>query len=195
MKKTVKKIMVTTLAIGTLITGFSYVNGAQASEQTHTMQVSEKQNHKQLLLQTKKLADQGRVITSKDLGIGSSRRAIEAKWGKPDKNSKKFDLKYSKHSTNFYFSVDDEKQKSAFNVETSDKRYSAVTYDEVKKTFGKANEEWFEQNDEGEFEYYVSYVVAGKKHYDLQFCFYSDKNGKKGKFKHVAVNDPGYIAP
>jgi hypothetical protein len=182
MKKTVKTIMVTTLAIGTLITGFSYVNGAQASEQTHTMQVSEKQNHARLLKHTKELAKQGKVITTEKFGfgIGTPLKDIEAKWGQPTSKTDG-ESQYENRSTAFNFSFD--KKHTTYWVYTTDKSYKSVSYEEMKRTLGKPVSEFHYEEDKNDYQ-----VVYETGKYELNFHFYK-KNGKLGNIQSVDVVD------
>ncbi|WP_028777940.1 DUF4309 domain-containing protein [Shimazuella kribbensis] len=180
-KKSIKGMLVVALAVGTLLTGWVSTGEAQAnSNPKSSVQQSTKQNHAQLLQQTKKLAAQGKVKTSGEFKIGSSQKEIEKKWGKADKDSKDGEMKYSKRHTRFEIDDFDGHKQSAFLLQTFDKSYSSVTYEELKKELGTGGE--YKEKNSG----YVSYNADGNT---LTFYFTVNK-GKFEKITHVEVTVP-----
>jgi hypothetical protein len=178
MKKSVKTIMITTLAIGALLTGWSNENKVQASNQTNTKQETVKENHVQLLKQTRELAKQGKVKASKEFRIGSTPKEIVAKWGEADKSSDEYELKYSKRYITFY--LDD--QKNVGSLWTNDKSYQNVTYEEVKKAYGKPRMESYDKDNQTD-----SLLYPTGNGYEIAITFHLDKHGKRGTFKEIEV--------
>ncbi|WP_028776674.1 DUF4309 domain-containing protein [Shimazuella kribbensis] len=186
MKKTVKGLMIGTLAVGTVLGGLLISKNFSSASDTPTIQVPVKQNHEnheQLLKQTLDLAKEGKVITSEEFGRYSSKKSIIAKWGEPDKDSKNGILKYSKHATQFYIGDSNNYKKSVYLLETTDKSYASVTYDEVKrsKALGKGGE-YKDRN--------TAYIIYAVGENDLRFIFSVDKKGKISNLKYVEVNGP-----
>lgn len=70
---------------------------------------------------------------------------------------------------------------AVFLLQTTDKSYSNVTYQEVKKAFGKAPE--YKDKNGG----FVSYQAVSNV---LSFYFHSDGKGGLGKISHVEVTLP-----
>jgi hypothetical protein len=180
-RKSVKGMLVVAFTVGTLLTGLVSTGEAHATSKPHSItQIQTKQNNKQLLQQTKKLAAQGKVKTSGEFKIGSSQKEIEKKWGKADKDSKSGEMKYSKRQTRFEIDDFDGHKQSAFLLQTYDKSYSSVTYEELKKELGAGGEY------KGKKDGYVSYDVDGNT---LTFYFTVNK-GKFEKITHVEVTLP-----
>lgn len=175
-KRLGKGMLVATLAVGTLLGGLVAAQPSYAANNLQTAQTQ--QDHAKLLKQTMQLAKQGKVKTSGEFGLFSSRKSIEAKWGKADKDSKSWQSKYSKHATIFEFADFDGHKDSVYLVQTTDKSYSDVTYQEVKKVFGKGSE--YKGIDGG----YVSYQAGD---HTLSFNFYTDKKGNLTKIKNIEV--------
>lgn len=173
-----KGILVATLAVGTILGGLV---AAQPSFAAKTTQAQTQQDHAKLLKQTMQLAKQGKVKTSGKFGLSSTRKSIETKWGKADTDSQRGQLKYSKRATIFEVADWDGHKDSVFLLQTTDKSYANVTYQEVKKAFGKGSE--YKGADGG----YISYQAGDNV---LNFNFHADKKGNLTKIKNVEVTLP-----
>jgi hypothetical protein len=129
MKKTTKMVLAYTLIAGSLLAG-----GQAFHMYTSTVQAEQQQSNAQILLQTKDLAKQGKVISSEDFGMGSNKNDIIKKWGPPEGEfDDKWILSYAKKRS-IQFGLEGNK---VSGMNTSDKNLTSITYNEVQKVLGK----------------------------------------------------------
>lgn len=178
----IKGVLVTTLAVAALWSGISPITGVHAANNSSVVQTSVNQKHAKLLQHTKELAKQGKVTTTeKDgIGIGTSRKEIEKKWGKPTEKLTSED-RYDNRSTTFLF--DDDKKETVYWIFTTDKNYRSISYEELKRTLGKPSEESHDDVDKNAYQ-----LVYKTGKYELNFEF-QKKNGKMGNIQLVHVVD------
>ncbi|WP_028777316.1 DUF3393 domain-containing protein [Shimazuella kribbensis] len=192
-RKTIGLMLAITLLITeTLLGGCSQKSVSSDSPKTTSPQSD--QNHTALLKQADELfkQDKLRLTTSGEFGLRSSQKEIEAKWGKADPDSKKDELKYSKHATTFKIAndlTDSGGQWLVYSLYTTDKSYTSITYDEVKKTLGKAQYDAIDKNeDTGKPEGIVGYNDPDGSLNVLEFRF-SVKDGKMDKISSVVITE------
>jgi hypothetical protein len=173
-----KAILVIVITVGSLLACFATMRGISTAKNTSTVpKESMKQKHTQLLKQTIHLAQQG-MVKSSEFGLYSTRKEIEAKWGKADRDSQFGELKYTKRHMIFNFSTD--KHESIWFLSTTDKNYFSVTYVDLKKTLGKPYAEYTDDSDPS---YYSVLYKAGEN--TVSFIFHRDKQGKLNTIQEV----------
>jgi hypothetical protein len=177
-----KSLLITVIAIGTILTGCSSTQSDSIGDIKTTETVNH--DHMELLKQTKQLADQGKVISSEEFGLYTPQEEIEAKWGKPDSDSNLADgeWKYNKHSTTFYLgkNITDSGGKTVVsNIKTTDKRYAAITAEELQKTLK-----------DGVVYKEGGYITYSTDIANLTFYFNLDNSGNLTTIKHVEVTSP-----
>nr|WP_255724603.1 DUF4309 domain-containing protein [Shimazuella soli] len=123
----------------------------------------------------KKRAIAGKTTNSENFSIGSKTKDIVKKWGKPDQGSDAEYLGYNKRKIGFFATS------GRVNlIVSNDKKYSGITYKEVKRELGKPSKER-----KGEDGIYVTYK-AGK--HALEIAFYYNKAGNApDTIKEVSV--------
>jgi hypothetical protein len=125
--------------------------------ETKAIAISE--NHQEIIVQTKRFAVNGEAINSEGFAIGSRGSQIRKQWGEPDSEvSSKDAYSYRQKRVDFFLSND-----IVTHVVSYDKRYEAITYEEVKRVLGEAADE-----KRGSDALYVTYL-CGKK--SLLFTF------------------------
>jgi hypothetical protein len=180
--KKVTGALAVALTVGTLLTGVVSGGEVFADQSKTTVQSPIKQKNAVLLLETKKLAKQGKVTTSGEFKLGSAKSEIVKKWGNPDKDSKQKsgELKYSKRQVSFFVGNYDGHKDSVYSLHNFDKRYANVSYKDVKNTLG-AGKEYKGKNDG-----YLTYEVGG----NILTFYFNVKNGTFTNIKYVEVTLP-----
>jgi hypothetical protein len=131
--------------------------------------------HQKLLIQTVKLAKQGRLEPSKDFPIGSTTKEIVAKWGKPDNGTDQLSWNYPKHHTVFHMDpIDVDK---VDNIFTDAPVYSGLTVHVIRMVLGMPNNDSYSNENQL---YSMEYQISNG--YTIIFYFHFNPNGKLGKF-------------
>ncbi|WP_028777273.1 DUF4309 domain-containing protein [Shimazuella kribbensis] len=168
MKKIAKTLLTTTLLAGVIIPITASIPNVYAASQHDSGKSSE---HKQTLDQTRNLAAQGKVINSEHFGLGSKKKDILRKWGKPDSTESTGDeqeqITYEKRRVSFFVY-----KGIVTSVTTTDKRILALSHDEVEKAWGKPI-----KHDQGAGQVYETYK-AGKNEIDIHWTNVTEKKDR-----------------
>jgi hypothetical protein len=171
MKIKCKFLVLTALtAIALLSVGCSS-SGMEANKKENTtvqanenqkQQISVSPKHKQLILEAKELAKQGKIVTTKDLQPIGSLTIIDIKklWGNPDVEDSKSEFKFAEYKskqTIFHYQT-----KEIVSMDTTDKRYKEITDAEIEQILGVPQMSGPE--DGGSYTYEIG-------NYNLQFIF------------------------
>lgn len=131
-KKVFLKGVIPVIAIGTLTAfGFNFVPQTLAASTENASVVNQSVKIQDVLDQTMKLASEGKVINGEKFGLGSKKKDIQKKWGKPQYQDE-FTSDYTKRKVTFSFT-----NESVDLVSTQDQRLLTLTHDQVEKTLGK----------------------------------------------------------
>lgn len=123
------KGVIPVVAVGAIAAyGFNTVAQTQI---VHASVVDSSVKAKEVLDQTMKLASEGKVINSEKFGIGSKKKEILKKWGKPEYQDE-FTIDYMKRKVTFSFTND-----VVESVSTKDQHLLKLTHDQVEKALGK----------------------------------------------------------
>nr|WP_255724473.1 DUF4309 domain-containing protein [Shimazuella soli] len=161
-------MLATTLLAGAIIPITASIPNAHAASKHSNAKVSIQKQHKQTLDQARKLAAQGKVINSEHFGLGSKKKDIVRKWGKPDATDNmgvgQEQIDYKKRGVSFFLY-----KGTVTSVTTEDKRILALTHDEVLKAWGKPY-----KHDQGAGQVYETYK-AGKHDIDIHWTNVTEK--------------------
>lgn len=165
MRKWKKSGITLSLATALLLSGFALplINTADAAPQKQEAQ-STNSKHQAILKETKKLAIAGKAINSENFGMGSVGKDIVKKWGKPSAGDKDF-LRYD--DRRIYFEL---KSSKVNLIQSRDKNYKGITYQEVVNTLGKPDKQYFEESS-GDHGYIKAVYKLGKRTLSIAFYY------------------------
>lgn len=159
MRRILKILFVTLLFIGANYIGLAPYNITNATSK------SNESSHNQTIDRTVKLATQGKAINSEQFGLGSKKKKILKKWGKPQYEDA-YTLDYKKRHVTFTIS-----KGRVTKVTTTDKRILALTHEDVHNALGEPID-----HDQGAGQVYETYQ-AGKNLIQIHWTDVTD-NGK-----------------